>query len=262
MRAYRDALRPLAAAAGVPLGAARFDDDHYDSKLALLLRRPPDVVSFTFGCPSETAIDRLRRAGVRVWVTVTDVDEATIAASRGADALVVQGAQAGGHRGSFLDDDDEPSPLLDLLAAVRDALPTVPIVATGGLMTGGDIADVLAAGAAAAQLGTAFLRCPEAGTSDVHRRALVEATDTVLTRAFTGRMARGIANAWTEGVGRDAPSAYPEIHHITAGLRAHGRAVGDPDLVNLWAGTGHRQSRDLAAGDLVAALAAELRAAR
>ena len=140
--------------------------------------------------------------------------------------------------------------------------PTVPIVATGGLMTGGDIADVLAAGAAAAQLGTAFLRCPEAGTSDVHRRALGEATDTVLTRAFTGRMARGIANAWTEGVGRDAPSAYPGIHHITAGLRAHGRAVGDPDLVNLWAGTGHRQSRDLAAGDLMAALAAELRAAR
>ena len=123
IRAYRDALRPLAAAAGVRLGAARFDDDHYDAKLALLVRRPPDVVSFTFGCPSETAIDRLRRAGVRVWVTVTDVDEATIAAGRGADALVAQGAQAGGHRGSFLDDDDEPSPLLDLLAASATPCP-------------------------------------------------------------------------------------------------------------------------------------------
>jgi nitronate monooxygenase len=219
------------------------------------------VVSFTFGCPTVTVIERLRRAGIRVWVTVTDVEEATTAAGRGVDALVVQGAQAGGHRGSFDDDDDEPSPLRDLLVAVHGALPAVPIVATGGLMTGGDIADVLAAGAAAAQFGTAFLRCPEAGTSEVHRRALRGATGTVLTRAFTGRLARGIANAWTEGVGRDAPSAYPDVHHITAGLRAHGRVVGDPDLVNLWAGTGHRHSRDLSAGDLVAALAAELRAA-
>ncbi len=124
--AYRDALRPLAAAAGISLGAARFDDDHYDSKLALLARRPPDVVSFTFGCPSDATIERLQHASVRVWVTVTDVEEATIAVGRaGADALVAQGAQAGGHRGSFVDDDDEPSPLLDLLAAVRSALPTV-----------------------------------------------------------------------------------------------------------------------------------------
>ena len=141
------------------------------------------------------------------------------------------------------------------------ALPTASIVATGGLMTGGDAARVLAAGAAAAQLGTAFLRCPEAGTSDVHRRALLAETDTVLTREFTGRLARGIANAWTEGVGRQAPSAYPELHHVTAGLRAHGRAVADPDLVNLWAGTGHAGCRDLPAGDLVAVLVTELRAA-
>lgn len=260
--AYRDVLRPLAAAAGVELGEARFDDDNYDEKVALVTRRRAAVVSFTFGCPAEATIERCQRSGARVWVTVTDVDEATTAAGRGADALVAQGAEAGGHRGSFVDDDDEPATLLDLLADILAALPTASIVATGGLMTGGDVARVLAAGAAAAQLGTAFLRCPEAGTSDVHRRALLAETDTVLTRAFTGRLARGIANAWTEGVGRQAPSAYPELHHVTAALRAHGRAVADPDLVNLWAGTGHAHSRDLPAGDLIAALAAELRAAR
>jgi len=262
IRAYCDALRPLAATAGVKLGAAHFDDDNYAAKVALLTRRPPAVVSFTFGCPDEATIERCKRAGARVWVTVTDVDEATTAVGQGADALVAQGAQAGGHRGSFLDDDDEPIPLLDLLGEIRAALPTAPVVATGGLMTGSDVAGAFAAGAAAAQLGTAFLRCPEAGTSDVHRRALLANTATVLTRAFTGRLARGIANAWTEGVGNQAPSAYPQLHHVTAALRAHGRAVGEPDLVNLWAGTGHASSRLLPAGDLVTALADELRAAR
>ena len=112
IRAYRDALRPLAAAAGVKprrglASTTTTTTPSWRSSPAV----PPDVASFTFGCPSETAIDRLRRAGVRVWVTVTDVEEAKIAAARGADALVAQGAQAGGHRGSFLDDDDEPTPL-------------------------------------------------------------------------------------------------------------------------------------------------------
>ena len=103
-------------------------------------RRRAAVVSFTFGCPPEATIEHCQRSGARVWVTVTDVDEATTAAGRGADALVAQGAEAGGHRGSFVDDDDEPATLLDLLADILGALPTASIVATGGLMTGGDAA--------------------------------------------------------------------------------------------------------------------------
>jgi nitronate monooxygenase len=122
-------------------------------------------------------------------------------------------------------------------------------------MEGGDVASVLAAGAGAAQLGTAFLLCPEAGTAPVHRAAIARPAATTLTRAFTGRRARGIVNAWTDAVGTAAPSAYPELHHLTAPLRAHGRAVGDPDLVNLWAGTRHHLAREMPAAALVAELA-------
>jgi nitronate monooxygenase len=253
---YAELIAPLAAVAGVALGAPRFDDDHYDAKLAVVAAERPAVVSFAFGCPTAAAVDELRAAGLAVWVTVTDEAEARQAVAAGADALVAQGAEAGAHRGSFTDHDEAPLPLADLLP--RALATGVPVVATGGLMDGAAIAAVLRAGAAAAQLGTAFLLCPEAGTSAVHRRAIAGAGLTTLTRAFTGRRARGIENRWTDQVGNTAPSAYPELHHLTAPLRAHGRAVEDPDLVNLWAGTNHHFARELPAAELVATLAREL----
>jgi nitronate monooxygenase len=193
-----------------------------------------------------------------VWVTVTDGAEALTAAEVGADALVAQGAEAGGHRGSFLDDDDEPHPLAELLAEVRRLVPDLPVIAAGGIMDGAGIAAALAQGAIAAQLGTAFLRCPEAGTNAVARSVVGTDAPTVLTRAFTGRLARAVGTTWTAGVGRQAPSAYPQVHHLTAPLRAHGRATGDVNLVNVFAGTNHAQSRELAAAELTRALAAEL----
>jgi nitronate monooxygenase len=161
--------------AGVELGAARFDDDDWAAKLELLIATPVAVVSFTFGCPEPEVIDRLHDAGSEVWVTVTGPGEARLAVDAGADALVVQGAEAGGHRASFRDDPAEDVTggigLLALLQLVR-AQADLPLVATGGIATGRAIAAVLAAGAVAAQLGTAFLRCPEAGTAAVHRRRL------------------------------------------------------------------------------------------
>jgi nitronate monooxygenase len=253
---YAELIAPLAAAAGVELGVPRFDDDHYDAKLAVVRAERPAVVSFAFGCPTPATIDDLHAAGIAVWVTVTDEAEARRAVAAGADALVAQGAEAGAHRGSFTDHDDVPLALAELLPRVLAA--GVPVVATGGLMDGAAIAAVLRAGAAAAQLGTAFLLCPEAGTSPVHRRAIVADGPTTLTRAFTGRRARGIENRWTDRVGNTAPSAYPELHHLTAPLRAHGRAVADPDLVNLWAGTNHHLARELPAAELVGTLVREL----
>jgi nitronate monooxygenase len=126
-------------------------------------------------------------------------------------------------------------------------------------MDGADIRRVLDLEASAAQLGSAFLLAAEAGTSPVHRAAVAGSNPTVLTRAFTGRTARGIENAWSDaGVDDDLPSAYPEVHHLTSALRAHGRAVGDPDLVNLWAGANHRRAQARPAADIVAALVAEL----
>jgi len=257
--AYAALIAPMAQAAGATLGEPRFDDDHYAAKLAVVRAERPAVVSFAFGCPTPATIDDLHAAGIAVWVTVTDEAEARRAVAAGADALVAQGAEAGAHRGSFTDHDDDPLPLAELLPLVLAT--GAPVVAAGGIMDGAGIAAVLAAGADAAQMGTAFLLTPEAGTSAVHRHALAAPAPTVLTRAFTGRRARGIVNAWTTTVARAAPSAYPEVHHLTAPLRAHGRAAGDADLVNLWAGTRHQLARVLPAGELVAVLAAELEAA-
>ncbi len=257
--AYAARLADEARRAGVELGAPRFDDDAFAAKLAVLAEHRVDAVSFTFGCPPPEAVAAVRAAGARVWVTVTSADEARVAATAGADALVVQGAEAGGHRGSF---DDGPADigLLALLALVRAAV-DLPLVATGGIATGAGVAAVLAAGAAAAQLGTAFMRCPEAGTSRVHRDALARPGRTALTRAFSGRLARGIENRLLREHSAAAPHAYPELHHLTTPLRAHGRAGGDADLVNLWAGQAHELAAAVPAGDLVARLADEARTA-
>jgi nitronate monooxygenase len=188
-------------------------------------------------------------AGSEVWVTVTTAAEAAMAAVVGADALVVQGGEAGGHRGGFTDTDDAVAllPLLQLVTAVTD----LPLVAAGGIATGAAVASVLAAGARAAAVGTAFLRCPEAGTSAVQRTALQTAEPTALTRAFTGRTARGIRNRFLTAHAADAPSAYPEVHYLTAPMRQAARAAGDPSLVNLWAGQAYPLGEEVPAAELV-----------
>jgi nitronate monooxygenase len=264
LEAYAVRLAGEARQARVELGAARFDDDDWAAKLDLLTATPVPVVSFTFGCPAPEVLDRLHHAGGEVWVTVTRPGEARQAADAGADTLVVQGAEAGGHRASFHDDPAEGPGggigLLSLLQLVR-AQVDLPLVASGGIATGAGIAAVLVAGAAAAQLGTAFLRCPEAGTAEVHRQALAGDAPTAMTRAFTGRLARGIRNRFMDQHSAAAPAAYPELHHLTAPLRQAGRTAGDPALVNLWAGQSFELGRDLPAGQLVRTLADEARAA-
>jgi nitronate monooxygenase len=261
VRDYAASLRAEADRAGVALGEPRFDDDAFDAKLALLADDPVGVVSFTFGCPPAATLARVRATGAGVWVTVTDPDEAEQAVAAGADALVVQGAEAGGHRGAFADREDRVDyGLLALLQLVR-ARVDVPLVATGGIATGRGVAGVLAAGAAAAQVGSAFMLCPEAATSAPHRAALATARPTGLTRAFSGRLARGIVNRVQAEHGAEAPIAYPEVHHVTAPLRAHGRKAGDADVINLWAGEAHALAEAIPAADVVARLAADARAA-
>jgi nitronate monooxygenase len=258
---HLDAIAAEARAAGVDPGTPRFDDDGWAAKVEWLATGAADVVSFTFGCPPADVVARLRAAGTAVWVTVTDAEEARLAAAAGADALVVQGVEAGGHRGSFADRDGAGEiGLLALLTLVGRAV-DLPLVASGGIATGAGVAAALAAGARAAQLGTAFMRCAEAGTPEVQRAALARPGATELTRAWTGRRARGIVNRFQAEHGASAPSAYPEVHHATAPLRAHGREAGDPDLVNLWAGQAHELAEAVPAGELVARLAADARAA-
>jgi nitronate monooxygenase len=258
---YAAYVERLGARHGSEVGAPRFDDDAFEAKLALLLEAPPAVVSFVFGCPTAGVVASLRSRGASVWVTVTSVGEAGAALDAGADALVAQGYEAGGHRGGFADDDAEPAlgllALLQLLGARFDA----PLVAAGGITTGWGVAAALACGASAAAVGTGFLRAPEAGTSAPHRDALAGNAPTALTRAFTGRSGRGIVNAFMREHGDVAPRAYPEIHHVTAPLRAAARQSGDADLINLWAGQAHELALDAPAAEIVARLVADARAA-
>lgn len=254
---YAAVLAADAARYGTDLGEPRFDDDDWAAKLAVVLDLRPEVVSFTFGVPSVDACSRLRGAGIATAGTVTSVDEARLALARGVDALVVQGPGAGGHRGTF-DPAARPAtePLDRLLAAVLAGV-DVPVVAAGGLATAADVAAVLAAGAVAAQLGTVFLLADEAGSTPVHRAALRDRqfTETVVTRAFSGRYARGLRNRFIEEHEAQAPLGYPEVHHLTSPLRAASVRAGDPQATNVWAGTGFRTARAAPAGQIVRELA-------
>jgi nitronate monooxygenase len=257
---YSEALSREAERLGVELGEARHDDDRFEDKLALAREERVPVVAFTFGCPDAPVVSSLQDAGCAVWVTVTTPDEAIAAARAGADALVVQGIEAGGHRGSFESAAPGDIGLLALLQLVR-AVTELPLVATGGIATGRGVAAVLAAGAAAAQLGTAFMLTPEAATSPAHRDALRAGARTALTRAFTGRSARGIENRFMREHEHEAPPGYPDVHHLTAPLRAAAREAGDADAFHLWAGQAHTLAAELPAGELVRRLADEARAA-
>lgn len=258
--AYASHLADEAQRAGVALGQPRFDDDGFAAKLDVVRDTAPAVVSFTFGLPTPEVVADLQAHGCEVWATVTSVAEARAARDVGVDALVVQGVEAGGHRGVFADVEDQSDLTLLAALALIGAAVALPMVGAGSLMTGGALAAVLAAGASAGQVGTALLRATEAGTSEVQRAATAGDAPTVLTRAFSGRTARGIVNRWHREHGGDAPAAYPEVHYLTSPLRAHGRAAGDPDLINLWAGQAHALAQSRAAAEIVTALADEARA--
>jgi nitronate monooxygenase len=281
-----DAVAAYANRLGADASALRHDDDGWEEKLALLAELRVPVASFAFGCPTRSEVRRLHEADIAVWPSVTTPEEALAARGAGADALVVQGAEAGGHRATF--DDERPVDLgllaaLQLIAAAlaaeggvttagmghddlrgaddRGGPPALPLIATGGIATGRGVAAVLAAGASAAQLGTAFMRCPEAATAPVHREALSTGSPTALTRAFTGRTARGIVNDFMRAHDADAPLGYPDVHHLTAPRRAAAKDRGDPDDLHLWAGQTHVLAQELPAGELVRRLAADARAA-
>lgn len=263
---YREELAAEAAHYGVALGEPSWDDDQYAAKLDVVVAQEIPLVSCTFGCPAAADVRRLHDAGAEVVVTVTTRAEARQAVAAGADALCVQGFEAGAHRGLFQDDPASqvggPSYGLLALLCLVSADVDVPLIAAGGLMTGADVAAVLAAGAVAAQLGTAFLLCPEAGTKPAHRVALAAgARDTEVTRAYTGRPARGLVNRFMTEHGPQAPAGYPELHHLTKAIRAAAGRAGDPEAMSLWAGQTYSLARALPAADLVRAIDSEARGA-
>jgi nitronate monooxygenase len=242
---------------GVSVGVPVWSDDDWEAKLRVVARECPDVVSFTFGCPERETVEWLRGLDIAVWVTVTSPAEAQFALAAGPDALVLQGAEAGGHQGSFRQHNDEPLPILSLLRLVA-SMTDRPLVTAGGIATAAQIADLRLAGASAAQIGSAFMLAEEAGTTKSHRQALRRRAPTRLTRAFTGRPARGIVNRFMLEHDEHAPAAYPEVHFLTAPLRAKARALEDADGLNLWAGQTYHLALEAAAGEIVERCQADL----
>lgn len=259
---YAEQIQAEAEAYGLDLRAATpiEDDDEFYDKIDLLVSSPVRVVSFTFGIPDSDSIQRLRRAGTVVVQTITSVDEALQAEQSGADVLVVQSSAAGGHSGTLTPEHlPDEVPLTTLVTAIGAAT-RLPIIAAGGLSTPAEVSDVLHHGADAAMVGTLLLRTNESGTSPIHKAALADParTDTVRTRAFTGRPARALRNRFTERYSAIAPTGYPALHHLSTPLRRAATTAGDPELMNLWAGTGYRNALPESAEQTLTRLAAPL----
>jgi nitronate monooxygenase len=235
--------------------------DPFPSQLEAVLDARPPIFSFTFGIPDRDQVSRLKSRGIIILGTATTVEEARCLEQAGVDAVVAQGSEAGAHRGTFLDPsemfDSSMIPTLDLVRATAGAV-SLPVIATGGLMDGRDIVAALKAGAAAAQLGTAFLACPESGASEVYKRAILAAKQdtTVVTRAFSGRPARGLRNTFIARLdGRpNHILPYPLQNALTRHMRTAAAQQGLPDYLSLWAGQGVARARAMPAGDLVASL--------
>ena len=237
----------------------------HDALLNVLVAARPRVVSFHFGLPTAAQASALRQAGVLLLACVTSVAEGQAAVALGADALVAQGIEAGGHRGVFDVAADTYLPALTLTRQLAQALP-LPVVTAGGLMTGADIAAALRAGAAAAQLGTAFVACPESSASATYRAALLQQPPlpTALTEVISGRPARGLVNRFMQDIdqpGRPVVAAYSRAYSAGKALVAAAQQAGNSSFAVQWAGTGHGRARALPAAELVRVLADELRAA-
>jgi NAD(P)H-dependent flavin oxidoreductase YrpB (nitropropane dioxygenase family) len=256
---YRSELLPLAERLGVELPDEPVeDDDSWRDKVDVLLDAGPPWVSFTFGLPEPSGAKALRRNGSVLLQTVTSPDEARLAVEAGADAVVAQASTAGGHWGTFTPSAPPvQQPLHALVAAVRAAV-GVPVLAAGGVGNRDDVAAALRAGAVAVVVGTLLLLTPEAGTSTTYRAAVADPyrdRATALTRAFSGRPARGLVNGFMAAYDGRAPLGYPAVHHLTSPIRRAATVAGDPDLVNLWAGTGVAAVVPRPAGEILRSLA-------
>lgn len=236
----------------------RTDDDDFARKVAVTLAAELAVVSMTFGIPEPAVMTAYADRGTAVLLTATTAAGVIACRDAGASAIVLQGPGGGGHRGRLYGHElaDETLDLPALLVAARP-LTSLPLIAAGGIAGPADVRTLLALGADAVQVGTLFLTSTEAGTTLTHRRALLEpvARPTVVTRAFTGRAARALENDFTREYTALAPGPYPAVHHLTSGIRKRAAAEGDPENLNLWAGTGYRSCREIDAAILVEQLA-------
>jgi nitronate monooxygenase len=236
--------------------------DPFPAQFEAVLDARPPIFSITFGIPDRAAMARLKARGITILGTATTVEEARLLEQAGVDAIIAQGAESGAHRGTFAGPFEASMvPTLDLVRGITNAV-QAPVIATGGMMDGRDVTAAMRLGASAAALGTAFLACPESGASEAYKQAILAAHKgiTVVTRAFSGRPARGLPNAFIEKLaGREnAILPYPLQNALTRAMRIAAGKQGRPEFLSLWAGTGVARARTLPAGELVQRLLAEM----
>ena len=265
-RPMLEVLAEIHEALGLPAPTmAQLPPDPFPSQLEAVLDADPPIFSFTFGIPNSDALARLKARHIAILGTATTVNEARMLADAGVDAIVAQGAEAGAHRGTFAGPFEAAMfPTLDLVRGIRSGV-SLPVIASGGIMDGRDLAAVLRLGASAAALGTAFLTCPESGAPEAHKQSILAARKdtTVITRAFSGRPARGLANTFIHKLaGReDIILSYPRQNILTRAMRTAAGKLGDSGFLSLWAGSGVARARALHAGELVGRLMDEMIAA-
>lgn len=234
----------------------------FAEEFEVVLDARPAIFSFTFGIPDRDVMTRLRARGIATLGTATTIDEARMLAAAGVDAIVAQGAEAGAHRGTFAGSFEAAMvPTMELVRGILGAV-SVPVIASGGIMDGRGIAAAMACGASGAQLGTAFLTCPESGATEPHKQAILAAREdtTVITRAFSGRPARALTNTFIarlEGK-ENTILPFPLQNALTRAMRTAAAQRGDVGFISLWAGRGVAQARVMPAGELVGRLVEEM----
>jgi len=229
--------------------------ESFEEQVQVLLEERVPVFSFTFGIPPQEVIRSMKQRGIFVIGTATTVDEAVQAEEAGVDAIVAQGGEAGGHRGTFLKGASES--MIGTMALVPQVVDqvSIPVIAAGGIMDGRGLAASLALGAAAAQMGTAFLASPESGAHDAHKRKILSSKEdsTEVTRAYSGKAARGIRTEFMSDMHRYRGTipAYPIQNAMTRDIRQAAARANDPEYMSLWAGQGLRLAGDRSAADIV-----------
>ncbi|MGX6444356.1 NAD(P)H-dependent flavin oxidoreductase [Neobacillus sp. K501] len=230
-------------------------------QLKVIIDEKVPICSFTFGLPPKETITNLKDHGIFLIGTATTAAEALLCQEIGMDAVVLQGSEAGGHRGTFAGDDDHPICIIPLISLVR-AQVSIPIIAAGGIMNGRGVYDVLSLGAQAAQLGTAFLTCLESGAHKAHKQAIFNLTDnqTVLTRVYSGKWARGINNKFYQELKafEEELPPFPLQNALTNPIRKASAQQSNPDYMSLWAGQNAFLAKNQSVKDLMEALITEL----
>ena len=259
-------LRQIHSQLGIPPPALpTVPPDPFREQLEALLAANVPIFSFTFGIPQPGVLRRVKARGIKIFGTATTLEEARLLAAAGVDAIVAQGEEAGAHRGSFAKPmEASVVPTADLVQQIAGAM-QLPVVASGGVMDGGDIARMLRLGAVAVQMGTAFIPCPESAAAEIYKRTLLSAVDdrTGITRAFSGRAARGISNVFTESMAGKESSilSFPLQNTLTREMRKAAAKRNNPEYLSLWAGRGVARARSMLAAELIKALVAEMAAA-